>query len=42
MAGKSELQEKVRAELKLRRRGADTDDVGGLLPGVRHLELVRE
>lgn len=42
MAGDSGLQEKARAELKLRRRGGGGEDVGGVLPGLRHLEIVRE
>ncbi len=41
MRGDAELQEKARAELKLRRRGGD-EEVGGVLPGLRHLEIVRE
>ena len=41
MAGDAALQEKARAELKLRRRGTGGEDVGGVLPGLRHLEIVR-
>jgi molecular chaperone DnaK (HSP70) len=42
MAGDSELEEKARAELKLRRKGGVAAEDVGLLPGLRHLEIVRE
>ncbi len=42
MVGDAALQEVARAELKLRRHGTGGEDVGGVLPGLRHLEIVRE
>ncbi len=42
MADDASLQESARAELKLRRRGTGGEDAGGVLPGLRHLEIVRE
>jgi tetratricopeptide (TPR) repeat protein len=42
MAGDAELEEKARAELKLRRKGGEPVEEGGVLPSLRHLEIVRE
>jgi molecular chaperone DnaK (HSP70) len=41
MAGNSELQEKARAELKLRQRLPEGAEEGGMLPGLRHLMVVK-
>jgi hypothetical protein len=41
MAGDSELEEKARAELKLRRKGAVAAEDVGFLPGLRHLMVVK-
>ena len=42
MAGDSELEEKARAERKLRARVPEGVEEGGTLPGLRHLEIVRK
>jgi tetratricopeptide (TPR) repeat protein len=41
MAGDSELEEKARAELKLRQRLPEGAGEGGMLPGLRHLMVVK-
>ena len=42
MSGRTELKEKALAELRLRKRQPETGEEGGMLPGVRHLEIVQQ
>jgi molecular chaperone DnaK len=42
MAGRKELEEAATAEMRLRKRQPEGGEEGGMLPGVRHLEIVQQ
>jgi molecular chaperone DnaK len=42
MAGRKELAEAALAEMRLRKRQPEAGEEGGMLPGVRHLEIVEQ
>ncbi len=42
MAGRKTLEEQASAEMKLRKRQPDAGEEGGLLPVMRHLEIVKQ
>ena len=42
MAGRKDVEDAATAEMRLRKRQPETGEEGGMLPGVRHLELVEQ